>query len=104
MNTRTHTHSLGQGGDGGAQGGYYYSGDIPSTSYSLLLGACRLGIEQLVYATLELASMAKISSKEVWACVTVCVCVCVVCVCVCVKYYCVCVCVKYYCVCVCVKY
>lgn len=58
--------SLGQGdvgGDGG--GGYYYSNNIPPTSYSLLLGACRLGIEPLAIATLELASMAKINSKQV---------------------------------------
>ncbi|XP_064396525.1 uncharacterized protein LOC135343497 [Halichondria panicea] len=56
---------LGQGDVGGANGnGYYYSGNIPPTSYSLLLGACRLGIEPLVIATLELASMAKINSKQ----------------------------------------
>ncbi len=74
-NTHTHTfttlyplppYSLGQGDVGGANGnGYYYSGNIPPTSYSLLLGACRLGIEPLVIATLELASMAKINSKQV---------------------------------------
>ena len=72
--TNTHKHtftlypltpcSLGEGNVGGADG-YYYSGNIPPTSYSLLLGACRLGIEPLVIATLELASMAKINSQQV---------------------------------------
>lgn len=53
------------GGDGGyAGGGGYYGGNIPSTSYSLLLGACRLGIEPLIFATLELPSMAPISRAQ----------------------------------------
>ena len=54
------------GGDGLGGGGYggYFSGNIPSTSYSLLLGACRLGIEPLIYATLELPSMAGINRAQ----------------------------------------
>lgn len=61
---------LGQdGGDGlgGAGGGYdggYFGGNIPSTSYSLLLGACRLGIEPLIYATLQLPSMLSINRAQ----------------------------------------
>ena len=59
---------LGQdGADGlGGGGGYggYYGGNIPSTSYSLLLGACRLGIEPLIYATLELPSMVNINRAQ----------------------------------------
>ena len=57
----------GGGGDGlGGAGGYggYYGGNIPSTSYSLLLGACRLGIEPLIYATLELPSMVAINRAQ----------------------------------------
>ena len=52
------------GGYGGAGGGGYYGGNIPSTSYSLLLGACRLGIEPLIFATLELPSMAAINRTQ----------------------------------------
>jgi hypothetical protein len=56
------------GGDGGygvgGAGGGYYGGNIPSTSYSLLLGACRLGIEPLIFATLELPSMVAINRAQ----------------------------------------
>ena len=38
-----------------------YSGSIPSSTLGLLLGGCRLGIEPLVFATLHLPSMEKIS-------------------------------------------
>ena len=51
------------GGDGG--GGYMYSGGIPSSTFGLLLGGCRLGIEPLVYATLHLPSMQRISMGQV---------------------------------------
>ena len=56
----------GDGGDGLGGGGYggYYGGNIPSTSYSLLLGACRLGIEPLIYATLQLPSMININQEQ----------------------------------------
>lgn len=60
--------AMGQdGGDGlGGAGGFggYYGGNIPSTSYSLLLGACRLGIEPLIFATLELPSMVTINRTQ----------------------------------------
>ena len=56
----------GDGGDGlgGGYGGGYFGGNIPSTSYSLLLGACRLGIEPLIFATLELPSMLSINRAQ----------------------------------------
>ena len=38
-----------------------YSGSIPSSTLGLLLGGCRLGIEPLVFTTLHLPSMEKIS-------------------------------------------
>ena len=58
--------AMGQDGGEGLGGGYggYYGGNIPSTSYSLLLGACRLGIESLIYATLQLPSMASINHAQ----------------------------------------
>ena len=51
-------------GGGGPYGGGYFGGNIPSTSYSLLLGACRLGIEPLIFATLELPSMLNITRAQ----------------------------------------
>ena len=64
--TATHAHIHKNGGDmrGGASN-YYYSDNISGKSYSLLLGACRLGLEELVYATLELKSMQKINAQQV---------------------------------------
>ena len=58
--------ALGQDGGGGdaGYGGGYFGGNIPSTSYSLLLGACRLGIEPLIFATLELPSMLGINRAQ----------------------------------------
>ena len=53
---------MGAGG-GGVFGGYY--GNVPSTSYSLLLGSCRLGIEPLVFATLQLPKMQAITIEQV---------------------------------------
>jgi len=49
-----HQAELGGGAMGGATGGggggrYMYSGSIPSSTFGLLLGGCRLGIEPLVY-------------------------------------------------------
>ena len=68
MGTRAMGGAMEQdGGDrlGSASGyGGYYGGNIPSTSYSLLLGACRLGIEPLIYATLQLPSMATINRAQ----------------------------------------
>ena len=52
------------GGGGGYPGGGYYD-NIPHTSYNLLLGSCRLGIEELVVATLQLPSMATINTEQV---------------------------------------
>lgn len=58
---------------GGGAGGYMYGGhNIPPTSYSLLLGACRLGIEPLVLATLQLTSMQAISAHQLQHAVDVC--------------------------------
>ncbi len=51
-------------GGGGAVGGYGYSGGIPSSTFGLLLGGCRLGLEPFVYATLQLPAMAKINSQQ----------------------------------------
>ena len=64
-----HQAELGGGAMGGATGGgggggYMYSGSIPSSTFGLLLGGCRLGIEPLVYATLHLPSMEKISISQ----------------------------------------
>ena len=61
-----HQAELGGRAMGGATGGlgggrYKYSGSIPSSTFGLLLGGCCLGIEPLVYATLHLPSMEKIS-------------------------------------------
>ena len=53
----------GGGGIEGYSSGYYTN--IPSTSYNLLLGSCRLGIEELVHATLDLPSMAAITTEQV---------------------------------------
>ena len=55
---------------GGNAGGNGYPGDnyynnIPSTSYNLLLGSCRLGIEELVFATLRLPSLGSINTEQV---------------------------------------
>ena len=55
----------GAGNIGGGAGNYYYNNNISGKSYSLLLGACRLGLEELVYATLELKSMQKINAQQV---------------------------------------
>ena len=38
---------------------------IPLSTFGLLLGGCRLGIEMLVYATLHLPSMQRISMGQV---------------------------------------
>lgn len=56
----------GTGGGGGGNGypGYHYN-NIPHTSYNLLLGSCRLGVEELVMATLQLPSMVKITTEQV---------------------------------------
>jgi len=64
-----HQAELGGGVMGGATGaggggGYMYSGSIPSSTFGLLLGGCRLGIEPLVYATLHLPSMETISISQ----------------------------------------
>ncbi len=58
----------GGGGDVFSGGGYY--GNVPSTSFHLLLGSCRLGIEELVLATLQLPSMKAISSDQVRSAIT----------------------------------
>ena len=55
--------TVGGGGDVFSGGGYY--NNIPSTSFNLLLGSCRLGIEELVYATLQLPSMMPINTEQV---------------------------------------
>ena len=52
------------GGAGGGSLGYPYMGGIPGSTYGLLLGACRLGLEPFVYATLQLPIMEKISSEQ----------------------------------------
>lgn len=59
--------SMSSGATSGAGGAGYpgYYGNVPYTSYNLLLGSCRLGIEQLVYATLDLPSMANINTEQV---------------------------------------
>ena len=48
---------MGPDGGGGVAGGGYpaYLGGVPSSTYGLLLGACRLGLEPLVYATLRVS-------------------------------------------------
>ena len=48
---------MGPDGGGGVAGGGYpaYMGGVPSSTYGLLLGACRLGLEPLVYATLRVS-------------------------------------------------
>lgn len=61
---------MGGGGFTGGADGDVYSGDgyynnIPSTSYNLLLGSCRLGIEELVLATLQLTSLRAITTEQV---------------------------------------
>ena len=53
-----------EGGAEGGGGGYTYCGDIPSSTYGLFLGACRLGLEPFIYATLQLPAMSKISSEQ----------------------------------------
>ena len=53
------------GGGGGGGGGYYNYGNIPPTSFNLLLGSCRLGIEELVKATLQLPAMTAITTEQV---------------------------------------
>ena len=61
----------GLGGVGGIVGGgdvfsgSGYCNNIPSTSFNLLLGSCRLGIEELVFATLQLPSMKTINTEQV---------------------------------------
>ena len=45
-------------------GGYGYYGNIPASMYGILLGACRLGLEPLVYHTLKLKNMAKINGEQ----------------------------------------
>ncbi len=52
------------GGGGASGGGYAYSGGIPASTYGLLLGACRLGMEPFIFATLQLPAMEKISSEQ----------------------------------------
>lgn len=52
----------GMGGGGG--GGYGYYGNVPASTYGLLLGACRLGLEPLVYHTLQIKNMSKISGEQ----------------------------------------
>lgn len=54
---------MGMGG-GGAGGGYGYYGNIPASTYGLLLGACRLGLEPLVYHTLQVKNMSRISGEQ----------------------------------------
>ena len=56
------TRDSSHGGGGG--GGYMYSGSIPSSTFGLLLVECRLGVDPLVYATLHLPSMEKISISQ----------------------------------------
>jgi len=56
--------SMGSGDTGYPAAGYY--DNIPHSSYNLLLGSCRLGIEELVCATLQLPSMSKITTEQVW--------------------------------------
>ena len=53
----------GNGYPGGGGGGYF--DNIPHSSYNLLLGSCRLGIEELVVAVLELPSMLPITTEQV---------------------------------------
>ena len=56
---------MGGGGAGGGGGGTYgYYGNIPASTYGLLLGACRLGLEPLVYHTLQIKSMSKINGEQ----------------------------------------
>ena len=50
------------GGVGG--GGYGYYGNIPASTYGLLLGACRMGLEPLVYHTLQVKNMSKITGEQ----------------------------------------
>ena len=54
----------GAGGDGFAGDNSYYN-NIPASSYNLLLGSCRLGIEELVLGTLQLPSLRAISTDQV---------------------------------------
>ena len=56
---------MGAGGASGAGGGGYgYYGNVPASMYGLLLGACRLGLEPLVYHTLKVQNMSKISGEQ----------------------------------------
>ena len=55
---------MGMGGGGGGGGGYGYYGNVPASTYGLLLGACRLGLEPLVYHTLQIKNMSKISGEQ----------------------------------------
>ena len=55
----------GGGGGGGGGAGYYNYGNIPPNSFNLLLGSCRLGIEELVKATLQLPAMTAITTEQV---------------------------------------
>ena len=55
---------MGMGGGGAGGGGYGYYGNVPASTYGLLLGACRLGLEPLVYHTLQVKNMSKISGEQ----------------------------------------
>ena len=56
---------MGMGGGGAGGGGSYgYYGNIPASTYGLLLGACRLGLEPMVYHTLQVKNMSKISGEQ----------------------------------------
>ena len=54
----------GGGASGAGGGGYGYYGNVPASMYGLLLGACRLGLEPLVYHTLKVTNMSKISGEQ----------------------------------------
>lgn len=56
--------AAGSSSGGGAGYPQPYYDNIPHTSYNLLLGSCRLGIEELVFATLQLPSMTGISTEQ----------------------------------------
>lgn len=41
-----------------------YGNNVPTSMYGILLGACRMGLEPLVYATLTLSAMSNISLEQ----------------------------------------
>ena len=56
--------AMGGMGDGAGEVTFGYSGNIPESSYYLLLGACRLGYEPFFCSIFQMKYMSKINREQ----------------------------------------